>query len=84
MIHKMFSCCRTKKLGLVVKLLALLLLPVPLLLWPLLVAVGSVLVGLGYGFGTPLVATFEAVGENRDSKFYHAFAVMFKSSVYVM
>ncbi|KAG0594234.1 hypothetical protein M758_UG059700 [Ceratodon purpureus] len=65
---------RTKKLEVAVKLLSLLLLPVPLFLWPVLVAVGSVLVGLGYGFGTPLVATFEAVGENRDSKFYHAFA----------
>ncbi|KAG0572069.1 hypothetical protein KC19_VG065400 [Ceratodon purpureus] len=68
------SVARTKKLELAVRLLSLLLLPVPLFLWPVLVAVGSVLVGLGYGFGTPLVATFEAVGENRDSKFYHAFA----------
>ncbi|KAG0594583.1 hypothetical protein M758_UG090400 [Ceratodon purpureus] len=68
------SVARTKKLELAVKLLSLLLLPVPLFLWPVLVAVGSVLVGLGYGFGTPLVATFEAVGENSDSKFYHAFA----------
>ncbi|XP_024379396.1 uncharacterized membrane protein At3g27390 [Physcomitrium patens] len=67
------TIARTKKLGLVLKLLSLLLLPVPLFLWPVLVAVGSVLVGLGYGFGTPLVATFEAVGENRESKFYHAF-----------
>jgi len=75
----MSFCRRTKKLGLVVKVLSLLLLPVPLLLWPVLVAVGSVLVGLGYGFGTPLVATFEAVGENMDSKFYHAFAVWLKA-----
>lgn len=57
------------------KLLSLILLPIPLIFWPVLVAVGSVLVGIGYGFGTPLVATFEAVGENRDSKFYHAFVV---------
>lgn len=67
-------------MGLFLKLLSLLLLPIPLLLWPVVVAVGSVLVGLGYGFGTPLVATFEAVGENRDAKFYHAFMVMLKQS----
>lgn len=79
MINRMLPCRRTKKLKLVVKLLSLLLLPVPLFLWPVLVAVGSLLVGLGYGFGTPLIATFEAVGENRDSKFYHAFAVRSKA-----
>jgi hypothetical protein len=72
---------RTKKLELVVKLLSLLLLPVPLFLWPVLVAVGSFLVGVGYGFGTPLVATFEAVGENRESKSYHVFAVRFEASL---
>lgn len=74
-------CGRSKKLGLVLKVLSLFVLPVPLLLWPVLVAVGSVLVGLGYGFGTPLAATFEAVGEHRDSKFYHAFAVRFSYSL---
>lgn len=68
-------------MGLFLKLLSLLLLPIPLLLWPVVVAVGSVLVGLGYGFGTPLVATFEAVGENRDAKFYHAFMVMLEHQV---
>jgi len=51
------------------------LLPIVLLLWPFVAAVGSILVGLGYGIGQPLVATFEAVGENRKNKFYHAFAV---------
>lgn len=59
----------------VVKVFALLLLPIPLLLWPVLVGVGSVLVGLGYGFGTPLVATFEAVNVDNDSQFYHTFVV---------
>jgi hypothetical protein len=62
----------TKKLGVVAKVLSLLLLPIPLLLWPCAVAVGSVLVGLGYGFGQPLVATFEAVSESRDAKFLHS------------
>ncbi len=66
---------RTKKLGVVAKVLSLLLLPIPLLLWPCAVAVGSVLVGLGYGFGQPLVATFEAVSESRDAKFLHSLTV---------
>jgi hypothetical protein len=66
---------RTKKLGVVAKVLSLLLLPIPLLLWPCAVAVGSVLAGLGYGFGQPLVATFEAVSEGRDAKFLHSLMV---------
>lgn len=57
------------------KTLVLLLLPIPLLLWPFGAAVGSILVGLGYGIGQPLVATFEAVGDGRKYKFYHAFVV---------
>jgi hypothetical protein len=57
------------------KILLILLLPIPMLLWPVLAAVGSILVGLGYGIGQPLVATFEAVGEGRESKFYHVFVV---------
>jgi hypothetical protein len=63
----------TKKLGVSMKILLILLLPIPMLLWPVLAAVGSILVGLGYGIGQPLVATFEAVGEGRESKFYHVF-----------
>jgi len=53
----------------------ILLLPIPLLLWPIGAGVGSVLVGFGYGVGQPMVATFEAVGENRENKFYHTFVV---------
>jgi len=68
------SIAMTKQLGTVLKVVGLLLLPIPLLLWPAISAAGSILSGLGYGFGQPLVATFEAVGENRDAKFYHTFA----------
>ncbi|KAH8950843.1 hypothetical protein BDL97_10G106500 [Sphagnum fallax] len=62
----------TKKLGLFAKVLSLLLVPIPLLLWPCVVVMCSLLGGLGYGFGQPLVATFEAVGENRNAKFHHS------------
>lgn len=67
--------CRTKQLGIMLKVLVILLLPVPLLLYPAFAAVGSFMVGLGYGIGQPLVATFEAVGEGRTRKFYHTIVV---------
>lgn len=53
----------------------LLLLPVPLVLWPVIGIGGSLLGGIGYGFFAPLLATFEAVGENVKDKLYHCFAV---------
>lgn len=62
------------------KLLSLVLLPIPLLLWPVAVAIGSLLAGVGYGFGQPLVATFEAVGESRDAKLFHSLTVWFRFS----
>lgn len=70
-----FFYFRTKRLGLVVKVLALISLPLPLLLWPILAIVGSLLGGLGYGFFAPLVATFEAAGETTTDKFFYCFIV---------
>ena len=66
---------RTKRFGLVLKIVVLLSLPVPLLLWPVVGIVGSLLGGIGYGYFTPLLSTFEAVGENVTDKFYHCFTV---------
>lgn len=57
------------------KILILIILPVPLVLWPVFSIPGSFLVGTGYGFFAPLVATFEAVGESVTDKLYHCFAV---------
>ncbi|KAL6329985.1 hypothetical protein AAG906_039900 [Vitis piasezkii] len=68
-----YCVTKTKRLGLVVKVLALISLPLPLLLWPILAIVGSLLGGLGYGFFAPLVATFEAVGETTTDKFFYCF-----------
>ncbi|XP_015578083.1 uncharacterized membrane protein At3g27390 isoform X2 [Ricinus communis] len=64
---------RTKRLGLVLKILVLLLLPLPLILWPVIGIVASLLGGFGYGFFAPLIATFEAVGQNVRDKCYHCF-----------
>eukprot|EP00249_Psilotum_nudum_P013064 c24132_g1_i1 orf=285-2150(+) len=68
-----YSIARTKRFGIVLKLVSLLFLPVPLVLWPVIGIAGSLLVGLGYGFFTPLVATFEAIREGREQKFFHCF-----------
>ncbi|WJX33190.1 hypothetical protein P8452_21424 [Trifolium repens] len=68
-----YCVARTKRFGLVLKVVVLICLPVPLLLWPVVGIVGSFLGGIGYGFFAPLLATFEGVGENVKDKFYHCF-----------
>ncbi|KAG7547951.1 hypothetical protein ISN44_As12g031550 [Arabidopsis suecica] len=68
-----YCLARTKRIGLVLKTLALILFPLPLLLWPVTGIVGSLFGGIAYGFFTPLMATFEAVGESVTSKCYHCF-----------
>ncbi|XP_004502102.1 uncharacterized membrane protein At3g27390 [Cicer arietinum] len=68
-----YCVARTKRFGMVFKIVVLICLPVPLLLWPVVGIVGSFLGGIGYGFFAPLLATFEAVGETVRDKFYHCF-----------
>ncbi|XP_027170230.1 uncharacterized membrane protein At3g27390 isoform X1 [Coffea eugenioides] len=65
---------KSKRLGWVLKIVVLMTLPVPLVLWPIVAIIGSLLGGIGYGFFAPLIATFEAVGKNVTEKFYHCFA----------
>lgn len=66
---------RSKRLGWILKILVLFLLPIPLILWPVIAIIGSILGGIGYGFFAPLIATFEAVGEKVTDKWYHCFLV---------
>ncbi|KAH9793838.1 hypothetical protein KPL71_004675 [Citrus sinensis] len=73
-IWTLYCVLRTKRLGPVLKIVALLVLPVPLILWPIVGIVGSLLGGIGYGFFAPLIATFEAVGVDVTDKCYHCFA----------
>ncbi|KAL3753130.1 hypothetical protein ACJRO7_000516 [Eucalyptus globulus] len=68
-----YCVARTKRLGLILKILVLMMLPVPLVLWPVVGIAGSVLGGVAYGVFAPLIATFEAVGENVTDKLYHCF-----------
>ncbi|XP_010557726.1 PREDICTED: uncharacterized membrane protein At3g27390 isoform X2 [Tarenaya hassleriana] len=68
-----YCLARTERIGLILKIMALILFPVPLILWPIIGIAGSLLGGIAYGFFTPLMATFEAVGESVTSKCYHCF-----------
>ncbi|KAF2284745.1 hypothetical protein GH714_029820 [Hevea brasiliensis] len=82
-IWTFYCVARTKRLGLVLKFVVLLLLPLPLVLWPVVGIAASFLGGIGYGFFAPLLATFEAVGENVRDKFYHCFVVIKIAKLFV-
>ncbi|KAL4378931.1 hypothetical protein GQ457_02G005020 [Hibiscus cannabinus] len=73
-IWSYFTVARTKRLGLALKIVVLVSLIVPLVLWPVVAVVGSLLGGIGYGFFAPLIATFEASGQNAIDKCHHCFA----------
>ncbi|KAL2938537.1 hypothetical protein RDABS01_021986, partial [Bienertia sinuspersici] len=66
-----YCVARTKKLGMTLKIATLLSIPIPLILWPFAGIIGSFVGGIGFGFFSPLLATFEAVGEGVTDKFYH-------------
>ncbi|KAG9448494.1 hypothetical protein H6P81_008459 [Aristolochia fimbriata] len=68
-----YCVAKTKRLGLILKILLLVTMPVPLVLLPVLGVVGSLLVGVGYGFFAPLIATFEGGGEQVIDKISHYF-----------
>ncbi|KAK9089943.1 hypothetical protein Scep_029025 [Stephania cephalantha] len=68
-----YCIAKTKRLGLVSKTLLLVCFPLPLALWPILAIAGSLLVGIGYGIFTPVVATFEASGRQLGDKLFHYF-----------
>ncbi|KAF3331377.1 hypothetical protein FCM35_KLT02783 [Carex littledalei] len=68
-----YCVLKTKRIGMVLKILILVCLPVPLLLWLPFGVLGSLLVGVGYGFFVPLIATFKAAGENAIDKMSHYF-----------
>ncbi|KAH9312873.1 hypothetical protein KI387_027908 [Taxus chinensis] len=67
-----YCLARTRQVGPILKAVTLISLVVPIILVPITVILGSILLGLGYGLVTPLMATFEAVGEGED-KFIHCF-----------
>lgn len=48
-----------------------------LVLWPIAGIVGSILGGAAYGMLSPLIATFDAVGEGKTNQFIHCILVCF-------
>lgn len=67
---------RAKLLGPVLKLvLCICVLPVILIPWPAVGIVGSIVGGVAYGFFSPILATFEAVGEGKTNRLFHCFYV---------
>ena len=73
---------RAKRLGPVLKLvLCISVLPVPLILWPVVGIVGSIIGGAAYGFFSPIFATFDAVGVGKTRKLYHCFYVCLQSMI---
>ncbi|KAM7512539.1 hypothetical protein LguiB_011414 [Lonicera macranthoides] len=60
-----------KQIGPVLKVVLCLLIPAPLILWPLIGIVGSIVGGAAYGLLAPMFATFEAVGEGKTNEFFH-------------
>lgn len=75
-IHCFWTChciLRSKQLGPGLKLVLVLCMPIPLVLWPVVGIAGSVIGGIAYGFLSPIFATFDAVGEGKTDKFFHCF-----------
>lgn len=73
LIWTSYCIAKAKQLGLALKVILLLALPVPLILWIGLGIIGSIFVGISYGILAPLMATFEANGEGRKNEFKHCF-----------
>ncbi|KAJ0967675.1 hypothetical protein J5N97_024592 [Dioscorea zingiberensis] len=70
--HAVWTCyciLKTKKFGDLLKLIIMLLMPIPIVLWPIASFIGTVLTGLGFGIALPLIATFEPVREGVNDKF---------------
>ncbi|KAL8239324.1 hypothetical protein R6Q59_015891 [Mikania micrantha] len=68
-----YCVLKTKRLGCVLKVLTILFLFLPLVLWPTVSIIGSLLGGIGFGFFAPLIATFEVIGTNCEDKCFHCF-----------
>ncbi|KAI5341308.1 hypothetical protein L3X38_020582 [Prunus dulcis] len=65
---------RAKRYGPALKIVVcIFVLPVQLILWPVVGIVGSIVGGAAYGFLSPVMETFQAVGEGKTNQLYHCF-----------
>ncbi|RWR72118.1 hypothetical protein CKAN_00031900 [Cinnamomum micranthum f. kanehirae] len=72
--HAIWTCyclARAKMLGPFLKILLCIFIFFLLVLWPIAGIVGSILGGAAYGLLSPLIATFNAVGEGKTNQFIH-------------
>ncbi|XP_076887311.1 putative membrane protein At3g27390 [Bidens hawaiensis] len=68
-----YCVIKTKRIGWVLKMLLIMFLVLPLVLWPVVAVAGSLLGGVGYGFFAPVFATFEVIGTDHKDKCFHCF-----------
>ncbi|KAK3006964.1 hypothetical protein RJ639_016004, partial [Escallonia herrerae] len=66
-----YSILITKQFGPVLKLVLCVFIAVPLMLWPPIAIVNSVIGGAAYGLLAPIFATFKAVGEGKTNELFH-------------
>ncbi|KAJ8642776.1 hypothetical protein MRB53_004524 [Persea americana] len=66
-----YCLARAKLLGPFLKILLCIFIFVLLVLWPIAGIAGSILGGAAYGFLSPLIDTFNAVGEGKTNQFIH-------------
>lgn len=72
----MFGICRTNRFDIPLKVALLLALPALFGIWLCLSIAGTVLVGVGYGFFTPWISSFEAFRyDNESNTLYHCAVV---------
>lgn len=78
--HPNSNICRTQKFDAYLKVALVFALPALFAIWVGLSIAGSVLVGVGYGFFTPWVSSFEAFRhdhENAYLMFFHCVVVTY-------
>ncbi|KAJ0972826.1 hypothetical protein J5N97_020785 [Dioscorea zingiberensis] len=68
-----YCIARAKQLGCILKFVLCIGISFILVLWPPVGILASVLGGAGYGFFSPVIATFDAVGEGKTNVFFHCF-----------
>uniref|UniRef100_A0A7N0T374 Transmembrane protein n=1 Tax=Kalanchoe fedtschenkoi TaxID=63787 RepID=A0A7N0T374_KALFE len=76
LVWSIYCISRTEKFGPWMKCLMVLLVPLPIVLWMAVGVVGSVVMGIGYGFVWPVTETFNAVSKEDASvqaKILHCF-----------